>query len=107
MLLFGIRPLCNAGCIVVFKKCKCVVWYEGKIILTEPQYKSTELWKLLFAAREQHMPLTAVPPVPSHPVPLNPSIALFTHSIRTRVNAVKFAHQSLGDLCISTLLKAI
>ncbi len=33
-LLFGIHPLCNAGCIVVFDKYKCNVWYEGKIILT-------------------------------------------------------------------------
>jgi hypothetical protein len=42
-LLFGICPLCNVGCIVVFDKYKCNVWYEGKIILTEPQNKSAEL----------------------------------------------------------------
>jgi hypothetical protein len=34
--LFGIRPLCNAGCIVVFDKYKCNVWYNGKIILMKP-----------------------------------------------------------------------
>jgi hypothetical protein len=106
-LLFGICLLCNAGCIVVFDKYKCNTWYEGKIILTEPQNKSTELWTLLFMAQEQHMPLTAASPVPCHPKPLNPSIASFTHSIRTRVITVKFAHQSLGNPHISTLLKAI
>mgnify|MGYP006204437665 FL=1 len=35
------------------------------------------------------------------------SIAGFTHSIKTRVNAVKFAHQSLCNPKISSLLKAI
>ncbi len=34
--LFGICPLCNAGCIVAFDKDKCTVWYDGKIILTSP-----------------------------------------------------------------------
>jgi hypothetical protein len=35
------------------------------------------------------------------------SIAGFTHSVKTRVNAVKFAHQSLCNPKISTLLKAV
>jgi hypothetical protein len=30
-LLFGICPLCNAGCVVVFNKDKCNVWYDGKL----------------------------------------------------------------------------
>jgi hypothetical protein len=37
----------------------------------------------------------------------HPAIALFTHSICTRMNAVKFAHQLLGNPRILTLLKAI
>ena len=41
--LFGIHPLCNAGCIVVFDKDKCIVWYDGKIILTSSQNLSTYL----------------------------------------------------------------
>ncbi len=32
---------------------------------------------------------------------------MFTHSMKTRVNKVKFAHQSLCNLKISTLLKAV
>ncbi len=106
-LLFGICLLRNAGCIVVFNKYKCDVWYDGKIILMEPQNKSTELWTLPFVEQNQRMPLTAAPPVPSHPTPLNPDITSFTHSIRTRVSAVKFAHQLLGNPRISMLLKAI
>ncbi len=35
------------------------------------------------------------------------AIAGFTHSIKTRVNAVKFAHQSLCNPKISTMLKAV
>ncbi len=35
------------------------------------------------------------------------AIAGFTHSINTRVNAVKFAHQSLCNPKISTMLKAV
>jgi hypothetical protein len=106
-LLIGICLLCNAGCIVVFDKYKCDVWYNGKIILTEPCNKSTKLWTLPLVAQDQHMSLNTAPPVPRHTVPLNLYIASFTHSVRTRVNTVKFAHQLLGNPCISTLLKAI
>lgn len=34
-------------------------------------------------------------------------IAMFTHSIRTRANGVKFAHQSLCNPKISMMLKAV
>ncbi len=34
-------------------------------------------------------------------------MAAFTHSIRTRANAVKYAHQSLGNPKISSILKAL
>jgi hypothetical protein len=53
------------------------------------------------------MPLTKALPETSHPMPLILDIALFTHSIIIRVNAVKFSHQLLGNPRISTLLKAI
>ncbi len=35
-----------------------------------------------------------------------PALAMFTHSINTRANAVEFSHQSLCNPIISTLLKA-
>jgi hypothetical protein len=52
-LLFGICPLCNTGCIVVFDKDKCVVWYDGKISLTEPRNMPTDLWTLPIIANKQ------------------------------------------------------
>jgi hypothetical protein len=36
-----------------------------------------------------------------------PHLACFTHSIKTRANGVKFAHQALGNPKISSLLKAV
>jgi hypothetical protein len=38
--------------------------------------------------------------------PLN-QVGFFTHTIRTKANGIKFAHQSLCSPCISTLLEAI
>jgi hypothetical protein len=35
------------------------------------------------------------------------TVVTFTHSVQTKTNAVKFAHQSLCNLKISTLLKAV
>jgi hypothetical protein len=40
-------------------------------------------------------------------IPPTNNIATFTHSVRTRANAVRFAHQSLCNPRISTLLKAV
>ena len=34
-------------------------------------------------------------------------VDIFTHSVKARANAVKFAHQALCNLKISTLLKAV
>jgi hypothetical protein len=38
---------------------------------------------------------------------LGTTLATFTHSVKTRANAVKFSHQSLCNPKISTLLKAV
>jgi hypothetical protein len=100
--LFGIHPLCNAGCIVVFDKDKCIVWYNRKIILMQPQNVSTDLWTL--PIMEKTHPIQQDLHDPS--VSWHPAVALFTHSICTRKNAVKFAHQLLENPRISTLLKA-
>jgi hypothetical protein len=66
---------------------------------------STNLWTLPINAtefminKEDHMGK-------SHLNPEQPQIAAFTHSVQTRENAVKFAHQSLCNPKISTMLKA-
>ncbi len=49
--LFGIRPLCNAGCVVVFHKDRVEVRYKGNIILIGQRNPSTELWTLPIAPR--------------------------------------------------------
>ncbi len=103
--LYGISPLCNAGCIVVFHKDKVDVWYDRKIILVGPRNMSTDLWTLPFM---DHTCDTRIPAaMPQQDVLTHPAIALFMHSVRTRMNAVQFAHQSLGDPQFSTLLKAV
>jgi hypothetical protein len=102
--LFGIRPLCNAGCIVIFHKDRVEVQYNGKVILIGPRNLSTDLWTLPIAQTKR--PSRAITPSDAHES-MHSAIAAFTHSVRTRVNAVRFAHQSLGNPRISTLLKAV
>jgi hypothetical protein len=102
--LFGIRPLCNAGCVVIFHKDRVEVQYKGKIILVGPRNMSTDLWTL--PIKQPVVPTRALIPSEAHDA-MPTAIAAFTHSVRTRVNAVRFAHQSLGNPKISTLLKAV
>jgi hypothetical protein len=103
--LFGIRPLSNTGCIVVFHIDRVEVWYNGKLILIGPQNLMTDLWTLPSTTKKCNMKIP--PAIPQPIVPDHPAIAFFTHSIRTRMNAVQFTHQLLGNPCISTLLKAV
>ncbi len=44
--LIGIRPLCKAGCKVIFDDKKCEVVYEEKVILRGFKDASTDLWTL-------------------------------------------------------------
>jgi hypothetical protein len=123
-LLIGIRVLCDAGCKVLFTKNKCNVWYNGKIILCGNKDPSTDLWTLpintdIEEGTQSINEPTSAPPQTVCPTPKKrttlPSdahdgvahVASFTHSIKTRANGVKFAHQSLCNPKISTLLKAI
>jgi hypothetical protein len=132
-LLIGIRVLCDAGCKVVFTKTNCNVWYKGKIILSGTKDPSTDLWTLPINAgdaqnlqkrnstvsqkqkTEQYSSTkldanligrkyTTVPP-DAHDG--SPQVASFTHSFKSRANAVKFAHQSLCNQKILALLKAV
>ena len=96
--LIGIRVLCKPGCEVTFSKRHCGVYYnDGKLILRGYKDPSTDLWTL---------PLTSTPTI-QHPTPSLQNVATFTHSIDTRANKVKFAHQSLCNPKISKLVKAI
>ena len=46
-------------------------------------------------------------PTSTTPQAKNLDVAMFTHSVRTRANSVKFSHQSLCNPKISSLMKAI
>ena len=149
--LFGIRVLTAAGCTVKFDIEKCVVKYNGKIILTGVKDPATDLWTLPIvgsAGKTSQMDdhdeqdafdnlrnyflekaNTAYNTEPSSPAILlyasaqasgtiqtgkprlpNPppkDFGLFTHTVRTKANSIKFAHQSMCSPTILTLLKAI
>ena len=45
-LLIGIRPLCKAGCKVIFDDKKCEVVFDNKVILRGHKDPSTDLWTL-------------------------------------------------------------
>jgi hypothetical protein len=118
--LIGIRPLCKAGCTVVFDDKKCDVIFDGNVILRGFKDPSTDLWTLPIGKNVRTSP---GPNILSRPGPCSgraphvnyPSasatpavtVATFTHSVQTRANAIKFAHQSLCSPKISTLLKAV
>ena len=90
-----------------FTKEKCDVYYKEKIILTGYKDPSTDLWTLPIDGTTSTS--TAGKPqgvIKNPPPPLDHTIN-FAHSIRIKMNAVKFAHQSLCNPPISTLRKAV
>ncbi len=111
--LIGIRPLCKEGCIVTFDNDKCNVSYNGKIILRGLKDPASDLWTLSINPKDMRTTLSRSSHVfgraPHDPLdaPIHPAVDLanFTHSIKTRANGVKFAHQSLCSPRILTLLK--
>jgi hypothetical protein len=118
--LIGIRPLCKAGCKVIFDNKKCNVVFDGVVILHRFKDPSTNLWTLPIPTKVCTAPGPTVLPQPgpcksrAPHFPMDTSdthtgvnLATFTHSVQTRANAVKFAHQSLCNPKISTLLKAV
>ena len=127
--LVGIRILCKLGCTVVFTDTACYVFYKKQIILTGYKDPSTDLWVLpitpdaideaqlrtsqgqdILSVQSRASPYTArAPQCPNITTPTRETeeAAMFTHSIRTRANAVKFAHQSMCNPKISSLMKAL
>jgi hypothetical protein len=122
-LLIGIRVLCNARCKVLFTKSKCDVWYNGKVILSGNKDPSADLWALPIKPDAVQVQKSILKPTSasatlqrvcppqkkSTTLPLDahngvPQVVSFTHSVKTRANGVKFAHQLLCNPKISTLL---
>ncbi len=107
--LIGIRVLYNAGCSVVFTKSKCDVINNKQVILRGFKDPATNLWMLPINATTAESKGKVGKPHKNQSKVDNSEridIATFTHSIRTRANSVMFAHQSLCNPKISTLLKA-
>jgi hypothetical protein len=152
--LFGIRVLTEAGCMVKFDNKKCVIRYNGKIILIGGKDPTTDLclWTLpiisptgktsLNNTIEEQDPfvdlraefleatskasiskesMLAIPVCASAQAcgdggkatwslkkkPPSSQLSLFTPTVQTKANSIKFAHQSLCSPRQSTLLKAI
>ncbi len=112
-LLFGIWALTEVECEVSFDKHKCIVWYNGKIILSGDKDPATDLWTLPLGStgrtsdhNDVVIPFVA-PVVANTHANLTTQIAFFAHTVQNKANSIRFAHQSLCSQCISTLLKAI
>jgi hypothetical protein len=111
--LFGIRVPTETGCDVTFTRDKCIVRFNNKNILCRETDPSMDLWTLPLGSQgmtTQHanciLPLAAPVIAKAHAHP-DVQIAFFTHTVQTKANSIRFAHQSLCSLRISTLLKAI
>jgi len=133
--LIGIHVLCKAGCIVIFTDKACYVIYGSKVFLTGFKDPSTDLWILPItpdavqrqgklktspgsdcvahatkSTKSQASPCMAhalQSPMNNEITPILTEMVTFTHSVHTRANAVKFAHQSLCNPTIWSLIKAI
>jgi hypothetical protein len=105
--LVGIRILCKAGCIVIFTDKYCDVMYNEKLILRGYKDPQTDLWILPITRDAINNQSTVGKDLGDQKNPQPIQVAGFTHSVQTRANAVKFAHQSLCNPKISTLMKAL
>jgi hypothetical protein len=106
--LIGIRPLCKAGCKVIFDNKKCDMMFREVVILRGFKDPSTNLRTLPIPTKVCTTPGPTVLPRPGpcegcalH-LPIDASdthpgvtMATFTHSVQTWANAIKFSHQSL------------
>jgi hypothetical protein len=114
-LLIGIRPSCKLRCTVAFNKDKWNVIFKGVVILQGYKDVSTNLWTLpINSCSNMRTTLSqSAPGIDCAPHDICPTIhpgidlASFTHSAHTCANGVKFAHQSLCNPKISTLLKTV
>jgi hypothetical protein len=62
--LIGIRPLCKAGCKVIFDNKKCNVVFDGVVILRRFKDPSTNLWTLPIPTKVCTTPGPTVLPQP-------------------------------------------
>jgi hypothetical protein len=90
VLLIGIRPLCNAGCTVIFDKDKCNVAFNGKVILHGFKDLTTDLWTHPINGQDMQTTLPGYAhecdcPMHDDAPQLHPGVnlATSTHSVKT------------------------
>jgi hypothetical protein len=105
--LVGIRILCKSGCQVIFTEQYCNIMFNGKLILRGYKDPQTDLWTFLITPDAIMQQSTVGKDLSGQKNPQPIQVATCTHSVTTRANAVKFAHQSLCNPKISTLMKAL
>jgi hypothetical protein len=111
--LFGIRVLTDTGCEVIFDCDHCTAKYDGRVILVGGKDPDTNLWTLSLGSTSMtshcidDVILPAAPVYANAHAHLSMQIAFFTHTVQTKANSIRFAHQSLCSPKISMLLKAI
>jgi hypothetical protein len=105
--LVGFRILCKAECQVIFTGEYCNVIYNMKLILRGYKDPQTDLWTLPITPDAIMQQSTVGKDLGGQKNPQPIQVATFTHSVRTRANTIKFAHQSLCNPRISTLMKAL
>jgi hypothetical protein len=122
--LLGICILCKAACKVIFDDEKCRVNFKGSTILMGYKDPTSNLWMLpIFQGDKgwwttprsdsvvskltpsQPSPCKGCAPPPPFVPP--PELASFLYHQTTKANALKFMHQSLCNLPITSLIKAI
>ena len=104
--LFGIRVLTEAGCNVTFTKGECVVRYNNAVILRGFKDPATDLWTLPLGSPHYNSNENKSKPATIGNIPMTtpqPQVATFAHTVRTRANSVRFAHQALCSPTIATL----
>jgi hypothetical protein len=93
--------LTEVGFNITFNKHKCTVQYNEKIILSGDKDPTTNLWTLPLGSadmtthRIKDAILLAVPVLADTHAHLLTPIVCFTHTVQTKANSVRFAHQYL------------
>ncbi len=107
--LIGIRILCKAGCKVTFNDEKCEVVYKNTIILRGYKDLTTDLWTLPLTLNKIAKTTLVEVTISPNSAPCNPIVetAGFFYALTNKINSIKFAHQSLCNMPIASLIKAI
>jgi hypothetical protein len=107
--LIDIRILCKAGCKVTFDNEKCEVIYKNTLILRGYKDPAMDLWTLPLTLDKIAKTTPVEVTISPNSAPCNPVVetASFSYTRTNKTNNVKFAHQSLCNPPIASLIKAI